>query len=169
MERLAEEPPRHGVPEVMDPKVRHAPSLHGRPVRAPDPVVVMAMRLPFSNPWAWRRLATIGTPGACARLAAAPTMAVDAVTTASFVAWSLADLTWQSYPASRCGALAGDGRLPLRTVQVAARLVAVEYRGGTFRCFVEKDAFSALLPPAASQISIRNQRKPFNPLFPHVH
>jgi hypothetical protein len=155
--RLAEEPRRHPVPEVVDPKVRH-----GHPI----PAAVMAMRLPFSNRPAWLRLAIVGTLGACARLAAASTMAVDAVTTSSFVARSLADL---SYPASRRGALAGDGMLPVRTVKLATRLVAVEYRGGTFRCFVEKDAFSALPPPAPSQISIRNQRKPFNPLFPHAH
>jgi hypothetical protein len=142
------------------------------PCGHPIPAAVMAMRLSFSNRPAWLRLAIVGTLGVCARLtAAASTMAVDvdAGTTSSFVAWSLADLTWQSYPASRRGALAGDGMLPVRTVKLAARLVAVEYRGGTFRCFVEKDAFSALPPPAPSQISIRNQRKPFNPLFPHAH
>ena len=140
------------------------------PCGHPIPAAVMAIRLSFSNRPAWLRLAIVGTLGACARLAAAAsTMPVDAVTTSSFAARSLADLTWQSYPASRRGARAGDGMLPVRTVKLAARLVAVEYRGGTFRCFVEKDAFSALPPPAPSQISIRKQRKPFNPLFPHAH
>jgi hypothetical protein len=169
--RLAEEPRRHPVPEVVDPKVRHARSLQGRPVRTPDPrcgdgdAIALLELAGLASSCDCRHAGGVRAPWRLA--AAASTMAADAVTTSSFVAWSLADLTWQSYPASRRGALAG--MLPVRTVKLAARLVAVEYRGGTFRCFVEKDAFSALPPPAPSQIFIRNQRKPFNPLFPHVH
>jgi hypothetical protein len=96
--RLAEEPRRHPVPKVVDPKVRHARSLQGRPVRTPDPRCGDGDAIALLEPAGLASSCDCRHAGACARLAAASTIAVDAVTTSSFVAWSLADLTWPSYP-----------------------------------------------------------------------